>query len=502
MKRLALAALLAGCSFTLDFEDECAATDDCAAGLSCVGGLCVGGGGGSDVTSADCPTVYGVPAARARDADVVLIGTLLPATGQLAEYGPPMERAVYLAVDEINQSGGINGKTLAVLSCDDGSTDEVKSIAAAKHLVDTVGVKAIIGSAASSLTIKVFNDVAKPAGVLMISPASTSPAITDLPDGNLLWRTVPSDAIQGAAIAAHVIAEGHTKVAVVNRDDTYGNGLQEAIRNGLCKQDRCGEAHYLPQRYDPTPEKFQEPQSRALVRLQDFAPDVVVLVGFLDDGIHFLKLAATAGLNKFILTDGMKDARVVAEVPDTALVGGILGTAPADPQGENYRAFTFRFRSKWDADPGAYTANAYDAAYAIGYALGALDGRFPITGGAIAGQLRRLSSGRTRINVGGTDFNRGVQTLRRGGEATIDIEGASGSLNFDGARGEAQANIEGWRFDAAGQRVRSIGLLYLADGTYVPPMAETPPDAGGPEPDAAAPEPDAGVTDAAPPADQ
>jgi ABC-type branched-subunit amino acid transport system substrate-binding protein len=491
VKRLALAALLAGCSLTLDFEDECAADDDCASGLTCVGGLCVEGGGGGEVTSADCPTLYGVPAARARDPDVMLVGTLLPTTGQLAEYGPPMERAVYLAVDEINQSGGINGKMLAVVSCDDGSTDEVKSVAAAKHLVDTVGVKAIIGSAASSLTIKVFNDVAKPAGVLMISPASTSPAITDLPDGNLLWRTVPSDAIQGAAIAAHVVASGHAKVAVVNRDDTYGNGLQEAIRKGLCTPDRQCEANYLPQLYDP--DQFQDPQSRALVRLQDFAPDIVVLVGFLDDGINFLKLASTAGLKRFILTDGMKDGRIVDDVPDRDLVGAIVGTAPADPQGENYRAFTFRFRSKWDAEPGAYTANAYDAAYALGYALGSLDGRIAITGGSIAGQLRRLSTGRTKINVGGTDFNRAVQALRRGGDATIDLEGASGSLNFDGARGEAPANIEGWRLDLEAKRVKSIGLLYLADGTYVAPEAEAAPDAATP---------DAGPADAAAPADQ
>jgi branched-chain amino acid transport system substrate-binding protein len=485
VKRLLPAAvLLAGCSLALDFNDECSSNEACAQGLVCVEGLCVEGeadAGAPDttrVTNADCPTVYGVPADKARDPDVLLLGSLLSSSGQLSGFGPPMEKAIDLAVDEINQGGGIDGKKLAVLHCDDG-TDATKGIAAAKHLVDDVHVPAIIGAAASGVTIEVFNQVALPAGVLMISPSATSPALTDLPDRGLLWRTAPSDAIQGAAVAQYLLHGDFQKVAVVGRDDTYGNGLQEAIREGLCASDaaRCAEDRYQSHRYDP--DHFVEGQSTALTNLQDFAPDVVVLIGYLDDGANFLKLAGGAGVHKIILTDGTKDTQLLDRVHDDTLMTNIVGTAPAEPSGENYRAFTFRYRSKWDADPGVFTAQSYDALYLLAYALGALDGKAPIDGGHIAAQLRRLTGGTTKYDVGGADFNRGVQALRKSADATIDFEGASGSLNFNAAKGEAASNIEGWHFDVDAHRILTLGLIYCADGSYHTPM-----DTGGaPAPD-------------------
>ena len=80
--------------------------------------------------------------------------------------------------------------------------------------------------------------------------------------------------------------------------------------------------------------------------------------------------------------------------------------------------------------------------------------------------------------MGPEGWNDGVRALRANPEATLDFDGASGPLDFN-ALGEAPADIEGWRFDRAERRVRSLGVIYTAAGTYVPVAEPAPePDAG------------------------
>ena len=198
---------------------------------------------------------------------------------------------------------------------------------ASRRRVDEAGVPAIIGPAASSITLEVFNEVAKPAGVLVITPSGTSAALTNQADDDLLWRTVPSDAIQGAAVAAHILAEGFAKVAVINRDDTYGQGLRGVIQADLCAADRCGEMQYFSRAY-PEDGGF-EAQAALISPLREFAPDVIVLVAFLDDGAQFMTLAGLAGFERFILTDGVKDAAALDSVESERLLRDAVGTAPA-----------------------------------------------------------------------------------------------------------------------------------------------------------------------------
>ena len=411
---------------------------------------------------------------------VVVLGVLLPFTGQLGQFGIPISQGIYLAVDEINQTGGLSGRRIGVVTCDTG-TDITQALAAAERLIQQVGVPAIVGPAASSITLEVFNTLGKPAGVLMVTPSGTSPALSDIEDDDLLWRTVPSDAFQGAAVAAHIINENFRRVAVVNRDDTYGQGLRQAIQAALCTADRCGEDAYLPRAY-PDDGNAQD-QLAVLAQLQDFAPDVIVLIAFLDDGIQFLNAAAIAGFENFILTDGTKDPEVITDVRDETLLDNVVGTAPASPAGANFQAFTLEYRTLWEEEPGVFNAQAYDAFYLLAYAAGAADEQEELTGAVLARNLRRLSSGAT-INAGRADWNRGLQTLRSGPDATIDFVGASGPLDFD-ERGEAPSDIEGWFFSVAEERVRSSGVLYTAEGEYRPIMRPEPPapDAGPSPPD-------------------
>jgi branched-chain amino acid transport system substrate-binding protein len=486
-----LAGFAAGCSLGLDFEDECGVSSDCSSGLVCRSGYCVPGaeetpdaGGPQPLVNDLCPQLVGATEAEIREGKALLIGALSPATGALSATGRPVERAIFLAVEEINQVGGIDGRKLAVLACDDGTADNDLAERAATHLVEVGQVPAIVGPAASGTLIEVFSAVTHDAEVVLVSPSATSPAITTLADDGLVWRTPPSDDLQGNAIAQYLLAEkakenGLSKVAVINRNDTYGNALRTVIQNGWCAEAPCGETTYFTKTYSDA--SLGSDLATAVQGLEAFGPDVTVLVGFLDDGVDFLNLAGSrAGITKrFILTDGMKEAPLVERVESSEVLAGILGTAPATPDNPNTQTFELAYRAKWNVAPSIFNAQAYDATYLIALAIAGAGRDATPRGPDIARQLRRMTGGQKLISVGPTDFGEGMRTLRSATDARIDFDGASGPLNFDPGTGEAPADIEAWRVDTQTDRIVSMGVLYTAGGEFRPPAAPSAPASEG-----------------------
>jgi ABC-type branched-subunit amino acid transport system substrate-binding protein len=465
------AALAPGCSLVLDFGDECEADGDCGGGLRCVQGLCVGGTlSPNDLIKPPCLSVYGVSLEDALSPDTILVGTVLPHTGDLAAYGPGMDAGVALAVKEINLAGGLFGKKFGVVSCDSG-TDTERAVAAVSYLTDVVGVPAVIGPAGSTIAIEAFNRAAGPSGALMISPAATSPALTSMVDGDRLWRTAPSDAIQGAAIAALLLDRGYAKVAVVNRADAYGNGLRDAIQDGLCQSFACNDdAVYYTRNYaaDAT---YADDQSDIILDLVTFQPEATVLIAFAEDGISFMNLAAGQGIKRFVLSDGVKTDTVLTSLADPQVLCGILGTNPASPTGSNYLSFELRFKGEFGSSPGAYAANSYDAMYLLGYAVAAA-GVVNLTGDSLAAGMRRLSAG-DRVQPGSSAWSNVIQLLFGSPDRTVNYDGASGALDFD-VHGEAPSDIEGWVFDVDGGKVSSLGVLMTQQGVYQAPTVVNP----------------------------
>lgn len=488
---LGLSAFLAlsGCSLVLDFE-ECTSDSDCEGpGAKCLGGYCQGQTVDS-VLEAPCTKFYGVELNEALSEDTILLGTILPFTGQLGTFGPSMDQSVELAVTEINQVGGLNGKKFAVVSCDSG-TDPAKATEAAQHLAD-LGVQAVVGPAASSITIEVFQQVARDAGMVFMSPSATSPGITDLADDGLLWRTAPSDAGQGAAIAEYLIWKGYQKVAVVNRDDAYGNGLASAISDTYCAKASCGD-NYFARTYGT--ETQESDQSEIIVDLKGFDPEVIVIISFFTDGIAFVKSAASVGYKTFVGSDGIKSPALMtgneeaSGIDDPEVLCNFVGTIAATPAGEEYQKYELRYKGRFDEPPGAFAANAYDGAYLLAYAYAAA-AKDDAKGSDLVKGLRRLSAG-TATEVGNTDWNATIQKLANDPSATVDFVGASGELDFDPSTGEATSSIEMWYLNTDDQEVDSAGVIYTADRQFLPPeisdedkgascvTEEAGPDSGG-----------------------
>ena len=172
-------------------------------------------------------------AAPAKGDGTLTVGTLLPQTGDLAFLGPPEFAGVQTAIDDINAAGGVLGKDVVQVKADSG--DGTPDIAGAQtdKLLDA-NADAIVGAASSSVSLSVIDKITG-AGIVQFSPANTSPALDDAKTDpkNLYFRTAPSDVLQGAVMANTLIEDGRNNVAILARQDSYGELLAGQIDKGI-----------------------------------------------------------------------------------------------------------------------------------------------------------------------------------------------------------------------------------------------------------------------------
>lgn len=220
-------------------------------------------------------------------------GELLPHTGDLALAYPPMGAAARLAVREINAAGGVLGKPVEWIEGDDGTNPTTAKATVASHIDD--GVQVIIGSAASGISRAVLPDVIA-AGRILFSPSNTDAGLTTIDDQGLYFRTAPSDILQGRALADMILRDGPERIALVARKDSYGEGLQDNVRDELERAGHGGSQVRLftyvpPEKPDSPPVDF----STGAQELKQFAPDAVLVIGFAESA-QVIEALVDAGL--------------------------------------------------------------------------------------------------------------------------------------------------------------------------------------------------------------
>ena len=168
------------------------------------------------------------------------VGALIPQTGDLSIFAPAGEKAANLAVEQVNAAFKSAGSDSSVkLEVGDTETKPQPATQAANKLISD-GASCLAGAWGSSQTIPVGQSVAASQQVPLISPASTSPEITDLPDDGYVFRTAPSDALQGQVLNDAVGEAFGTDatISVAGRNDAYGDGITAAVRLGVRGQRR------------------------------------------------------------------------------------------------------------------------------------------------------------------------------------------------------------------------------------------------------------------------
>jgi branched-chain amino acid transport system substrate-binding protein len=162
-------------------------------------------------------------------ADVTL-GVVGPVTGQYASFFSQITHGAEAAAEAINKSGGVNGQKL-VLDIEDDACDPKQAVAVANKLTGQ-NVAGVIGHFCSSSSIPA-SEVYNEAGILMISPASTNPLLTERGLG-LVFRTAGRDD-QQAVVAADAIVGRKlgSRIAIINDKSTYGKGIADGVEAAL-----------------------------------------------------------------------------------------------------------------------------------------------------------------------------------------------------------------------------------------------------------------------------
>jgi len=213
------------------------------------------------------------PVEQPAEGDALIIGTLLPQTGNLAFLGPPEVAGAKLAIQDINKAGGVLGKDVQLKEGDSGDTSTDTASQTVDRLLQA-NVNAIIGAASSGVSLTVV-DAITGAGVLQFSPANTSDEFTNYNDKDLYFRTAPPDVLQARALADLIIADGNNSVGILALNDPYGTGLAENTKNNLIESG-LAEGDVTSIIYDPQAQNYDS----EVQQMVEADPDAIVVIGF------------------------------------------------------------------------------------------------------------------------------------------------------------------------------------------------------------------------------
>ncbi|SFL48157.1 ABC transporter substrate-binding protein [Halanaerobium salsuginis] len=373
--------------------------------------------------------------------DTVKIGTLVPMTGGLASYGQFTRNGTLLAQKIINDQGGIlGGKKLELVNVDT-QTNPQSGVDGAQKLVSVSGVNAIVGALSSGVTIPVAESVTVPGEVVLISPASTSPILTTLDDNGYVFRTVPSDSLQGV-VAANLASNrlDYDKLAIIYVNNDYGQGLNDAIVEQFEKN---GGEITASIAFEPNKVSYRS----ELMEAAKDSPDALLLVAYTDDGgITIIRQALENGyFDKFIFTDGLKAPEITEGVEQ--YLEGMYGTAPTSmPGGNGPEIFKNLYEKEFgEIPPKPYIDTSFDATFVLALAIekaGSTDGT------AIRDALGEvLSEDGMVVNI--NEWNKAKDLIKAGQK--IRYEGASGPVLFN----------------QAGDSMGAIGIWKIKDGDIV-----------------------------------
>jgi neutral amino acid transport system substrate-binding protein len=363
-------------------------------------------------------------AAEGGDAEPLTIGTILPVTGTLAFLGPPEIAGVGLAVEDINEAGGVLGNDVSVEWGDSGDTTDTSVASSTATDLIGKGVSAVIGAASSGVSLAVV-DTFEEAGVMQISPANTAADLSGY--GPFFARTAPPDTVQGAALGSLVLDGGHTNVAMLVQNEAYGTGLRDHTQSaieaggGTVVYGANGEAQEFP----PGETNFGAQVTAALAS----EPDAIVIIAF-EETVAIVNELVSQGW-EFDGTTYFCDGNLsnYGDQFDPGTLAGVQGTLPGAQADDSFKERLNTWYSENESGELAdysYSAESYDATMLAALAA--------VKGGATDGTTISENIGAVSGATGGaevTSFADAVAAIDAGDDITYVGPSGIGPLNGD-----------------------------------------------------------------------
>lgn len=224
-----------------------------------------------------------------KTSDVIKIGAAGPYTGDLSKIGLDSLNAIKMAVEEINETGGINSKKIVLVEGDDAG-DPAKGTIAADRFISDTEILGVIGPM-NSPVVNAALPVYEKAGLVLISQSATTSDLTDK-GFKVMHRVAPRDDAQGHAAAVFIVREvGAKKVYILDDKSTYGQGLADEVEANL---NRLGLTQIKRDQVTPQDKDF----SSIISLIKAFDPDILYTA--------FANPAQAATLAKQLSSVGLK----------------------------------------------------------------------------------------------------------------------------------------------------------------------------------------------------
>lgn len=296
-----------------------------------------------------------------RAEDTIKIGHYGSMTGQEATFGVSTDNGIKLAVKEINDAGGINGKKLEVITYDTKS-DSKEAGNCVTRLITSEKVVAVLGEVASGLSLA-GGAVCQERGVPMISPSSTNPKVTAGRD--YVFRVCFIDPFQGYAGAKFAKDSGFAKVAVLYEQSApYSKGLRDEFKKHF---EKMGGSIVADQAYNKGDQDF----SAQLNAIRNASPDAIFVPGYYTEVGNIALQAKKLGIKVPLVGGDGWDSEQLAKIGGEAIEGCYYSNhyAPDQPT-EAVKNFVEKYQKAYGGQtPDGLAALGYDAALVLADAM-------------------------------------------------------------------------------------------------------------------------------------
>ncbi len=294
-------------------------------------------------------------------ADQLVIGGTGPLTGEASTYGTSVKRGAQIAIDEINEAGGINGIKLKFIFEDD-EADGTKAKAAFEKLMDN-GMQIFMGTVTSGAGVA-LNDAIKNEGLLHVTPSASQIEAIISPNS---FRICFNDVDQGKAMAEYIYEKlGFTKAAILyNQDDSYSSGLYEAFK---ARWNELGGTISADTSFPKSATDF----NAQLTKIAGSDAEFLFMPIYAEKAAQIVIAANSKNINLPVIgCDGLDGILNYLQGDNAKLVEGLIYYTPfiaSDPS-ENVKTFVAKYKDKYNIEPDQFAADAYDAIYVIKAAI-------------------------------------------------------------------------------------------------------------------------------------
>jgi len=287
-----------------------------------------------------------------------LVGVSGPLTGQDAQYGEQWQRGFELALEDINSTGGIKGRPLAI-DFEDSRSDPRQSIAIAQKFVSNPQVLMELGDFSSAASMAA-SPIYQRGKLVQFGFTNSHPDFTK--GGDYMWSTAITQAEEQPLLAHYAVKRlGFKKVAILYLNSDWGQTSKNILAKTLLAD---GAQVVAAEGYQPTDKDFRS----TLVRINEAKPDSIILISYYADGAQIVRQARSSGLKQPIAAVGSIYSPKFLELAGDA-ANGVYTQSNFFPHDLHPYAqqFVTRYEAKYHVEPGFFGARAYDALMVAAY---------------------------------------------------------------------------------------------------------------------------------------